>query len=131
MINKYYDIIIFGLILTTIDGWWISKYMLPKYVKWFDDIGVKMKVNWVPIILAYSIMILVYPLFIVNKNKKKELINAAIMGAFIYGLYGFTVAAIFPKYDMKFAMTEVLWGAFLYLISTYLTSIITNYIKNE
>ena len=95
--------------------------MLPKYIKWFTSINIKISYNYISILLAYIIMILVYPLFIADKDKKKELIKAALIGSIIYGLYAFTVAGIFPKYGLQFAFQEVIWGAFVYTISTFIT----------
>ena len=112
--------VLFGLILVIIDTIWISSYMGNKYRNWFKSINVDMKINYLAIGLAYITMVGIYPLFIKNNNKKKELINAALIGAIVFGLYGFTVAAIFPKYGLDFAFTEVLWGAFLYTITTFL-----------
>ena len=114
-------ILIFSLSLIIIDILWIRLHMLPKYINWFNSINLKITYNYVSIILVYFIMILVYPLFIQNKDKNKELLKAALIGSIIYGLYAFTVAGIFPKYGITFAVQEVLWGAFLYTIATFIT----------
>ena len=49
----------------------------------------------------------------------RALIKAALIGATVYGLYGFTLAGIFSSYGLGFAVTETAWGAILYLLSTY------------
>ena len=69
-------------------------------------------------------MIMSYPLLIDNADFTKGFINAIFVGIIIFGTYGFTLAAIFPKYDIKFALTETIWGIVLYAVS-YLT---TNYL---
>ena len=114
------DIVLFAVIMTIIDTIWIQSYMYPKYKSWFRSINLRMDVKIVSIILAYATMVIVYPLFIKNSNKYKELRNAALIGGIIFALYGFTVAGIFPKYGLSFAFTEVLWGVILYTITTFI-----------
>ena len=114
------ELIKFAVILTIIDTIWIRLYMLPKYKNWFKTLNNKMIYNYIAIFLAYSIMVLVYPLFIKDSNKNKELIKAALIGATVFGLYGFTLAGIFGTYGLDFALIETIWGATLYTISTFI-----------
>jgi uncharacterized membrane protein len=120
--------LIFGICLLIIDGLWIKFYMKNKYIRYFRSINTNMDVNIVPVIVAYIIMIIAYPLLIENKNKNINpgLIKALAVGLIVFGTYGFTLAAIFPKYDIKFAITETLWGMFLYGLSYLITRGITN-----
>lgn len=120
--------IIFGICLLIIDGLWITFYMKNKYIRYFRSINKNMDVNIVSVIVAYIIMIIAYPLLIENKNKNINpgLIRALAVGLIVFGTYGFTLAAIFPKYDIKFAITETLWGMFLYGLSYLITKGITN-----
>lgn len=115
-----FDIIKFGIIMTIIDTIWIRLYMLPKYKNWFSTIGLNMRYNYISIFLAYFTMILVYPLLIKNIDKKRELINAAIVGGAVFGLYAFTVCGIFPKYGLDFAFTELIWGVVLYTTTVFI-----------
>jgi uncharacterized membrane protein len=120
--------LIFGICLLIIDGLWITFYMKNKYIRYFRSINKNMDVNIVSVIVAYIIMIIAYPLLIENKNKNINpgLIRAVAVGLIVFGTYGFTLAAIFPKYDIKFAITETLWGMFLYGLSYLITRGITN-----
>lgn len=120
------ELIIFALIITVIDSVWLRSYMLPKYTQWFDSIGVSMEIDRTAILLAYLLMVLVYPLLIKDNDRETELVRAACVGAAIFGLYGFTVAAIFPKYDLKFALTELVWGVVLYTSTTFIKQKITS-----
>lgn len=111
---------IFALVLILIDALWIRTFMYPKYKSWFNQLGVTMQSKYYAIIIAYFVMVLVYPLFIMNNDKERELIKAATIGACIYALYGFTVAAIFPHYGLGLASIETIWGCVLYFICTLL-----------
>jgi len=118
---------IFAILLTVIDTIWIRLYMLPKYNNWFSKLNVNMTINYLSVFLAYSVMVLVYPTLIANNQTLNEqLIKAALIGFFIYGLYGFTVAGIFPHYGVDFALTEAIWGTVLYTSVTFLTHKLTN-----
>lgn len=118
---------IFAILLTVIDTVWIRLYMLPKYNNWFNKLNVSMTINYLSVFLAYSVMILVYPTLIANNDTlNKRLIKAALIGFFIYGLYGFTVAGIFPHYGVDFALTEAIWGTVLYTSVTFLTHKLSN-----
>ena len=116
------QILKFGILLISFDLLWIKTVMLPMYKKWFKFINIKMKSNIVSMFIAYSIMVSIYPLFIQHNNKQLELMRAITIGGVVFGLYGFTVASIFPKYSISFALIETLWGMLLYGITTYLSN---------
>ena len=121
------ELVIFAVLLTLIDTIWIRLFMLPKYNNWFDKLNVNMSINYLSIFLAYSVMILVYPTLIANNTSLKEkLVKGALIGFFIYALYGFTVAGIFPHYGVDFALTEAIWGTILYTTVTFLTHKLSN-----
>tara|TARA_B100000575_G_C22517412_1_gene335904 strand:- start:4 stop:306 length:303 start_codon:yes stop_codon:yes gene_type:complete len=99
--------------------------MLPKYDKWFKSMNiVKVNYNYAAIILAYLVMVLIYPIFIQDSDQKKELKKAALIGATVFAIYAFTVASLFPKYGLDLAFTEIIWGTVLYTTTTYLTNLI-------
>ena len=118
-------IVIFALLITIIDSIWLRFVMSSLYKKWFNNINIKMSFNTIAVILAYSLMILTYPLVIKNTNSKKEILNAVYVGFLVYGIYGFTVAAIFPKYNLAMALLETVWGTILYGSVTFLTQLLS------
>ena len=120
--------VIFAICISLVDTVWVNFYMKQKYVNYLRSIGYKMSVNVMSAVIAYIIMIVAYPLLIYSKNNREGLMKALSVGLVIFGTYGFTLAAIFPKYDMKFALTETLWGAVLYSVSFLLTSFISGII---
>ena len=114
------ETLLFAVIMTIIDTIWIRTFMYPKYKAWFRSLNLRMDIKILSIIFAYATMVIVYPLFIKNKDSKRELLNAALIGGIIFALYGFTVAGIFPNYGLDFAFTEVIWGVILYTSTTYI-----------
>ncbi len=119
--------LIFAILLLVIDISWLYFFMSGKYLSFFNKMNLELKTDKVSASIAYLILILCYPLIIHNSNNK--LLTSIMLGAVIYGTYGFTLSAIFSDYNIKLALTEMLWGSFLFLITTYLTNIISNNIS--
>ena len=112
-----YKYLLFALILTIIDIIWLKVYMIGQYSSLFDILKLDMKVNIINALLAYFLLIVAYPILIEDNDKNKSLKKGTIFGALAYGIYGFTLAAILPKYDTLFAIKETIWGATLYFLS--------------
>lgn len=117
--------LLFGLCLLILDFLWLQLFMKQKYIDYFRSIKIGMSIDKLSIFIAYVIMIGSYPLLIDNPDFITGLIKAVSVGIVIFGTYGFTLSAVFPKYDIKFAITETVWGVILYGIS-YLFSSITS-----
>lgn len=124
-LSKY---IVFGIIILTIDLTWLYLYMIKKYNQLFKSINLKIKNNILPAIIAYLLLIIAYPLIIESDNNNTTLQRAFIFGILSYGIYGFTLATILPKYNLRFAITETLWGGTLYVLSTLILSNIIKFI---
>lgn len=114
-------ILVFGIILTIIDVVWLRGVMMNLYKSWFSKLNLSMEGHIGAAIVAYSLMILAYPLLVQSENPRQELLRAAAFGAIAYGVYGFTVAAVFPKYGVGMASLETVWGMTLYTVSAFLT----------
>ena len=115
-----YKIVIFGLLILLFDIPWLYYYMAGTYKSLFDKLGLELNMNIVGAVIAYSIMIISFPYLIEDKDKTKMLQRAAMLGFCIYGTYAFTLHAILPEYDIKLALTEVVWGTLLYTSTTKL-----------
>ena len=117
--------LIFAAFITLIDIPWIRYVMFQQYKGVFD---IKMKPE--AAVIAYTCMIITYPLIISKfSTLKEQLMIAASIGCVIYGTYGFTLAAIYNKYPMNLAIMETLWGTTLFTIATFLTYKIGKYLE--
>ena len=121
--------IIFGIIILMIDIPWLLFYMKDLYKQLFKRLNLKMSGNMIAAIIAYSIMILSYPFLIYDKDETIMVKRAGLLGFVIYGVYGFTLSAFLPKYNMSFAIKETVWGTLLYIVATKLTNVIYKYIR--
>ena len=126
MISYFLQNLIFGIIVLLLDIPVITLFMKKKYDKLFSSLNLKMNTKAIFAVLAYLCMILSFYL-IKNSDKKKMLINAAVLGFGIYGTYAFTLATILPNYTLDFALTELSWGIILYTLATYLTIKVSDY----
>lgn len=114
--------VIFAIILTVIDIPWISLVMIRLYKNIFP-----IKLNYLATIIAYICLVVTYPLIISKGTTLKEqLCTALFLGMIIYGTYGFTLAAFHAKYPLKNALAEMLWGMTLFVLTTYLTYLVSD-----
>lgn len=118
--------ILFGICLLILDGLWINFFMKWKYINYFKTLKLGMSIDKLAIVIAYIIMIMSYPLLIYNVDFTNGLIKAGSVGLIIFGTYGFTLAGVFPNYDIKFAIIETIWGIILYGLSYIITNKLIN-----
>lgn len=119
--NLILKTIIFGLTILAIDIPWIIFYMKKQYVNLFKKLNISFNGSILSAVLAYSIMILSFPVLIYNKNENIMLKRAFFLGLIIYGTYGFTLGALLPGYNLSFAFKETVWGSLLYTLATFIT----------
>ena len=60
----------------------------------------------------------------------KESLNGSLFGIILYGVYDFTAAAVLKNWDIKLAIKDILWGGFVYFITSLVTSFYIKYNKN-
>jgi uncharacterized membrane protein len=111
-------IFIFGLLLLLLDLPFIKYVMQPRYKIMFPDI----QTNLVYMLCAYALMILSW--YLINGN----VMLGALTGMIIYGVYAFTLLALFPKYTLSSALIEIIWGTLLFSSITFLTNKIQKHV---
>ena len=117
--------------LLILDFLWIGLYMGSRYSTMIKKIqGKAMKPNWLYAIIAYTLMVIGLNLFVLpNINVKKVTIKDCLtygfmFGLVLYGVYDFTIGAVLEKWSMSLAVLDVLWGGFVYFISSYILKFI-------
>jgi uncharacterized membrane protein len=96
------------------------------YQQLFSKLGLTLSGNVVAAILAYVVMTLSFPLLIQDPDPQKMLWRATAVGLVVYATYGFTLSAILPGYGLNLALTETVWGMFLYTMATLVTQYLTS-----
>jgi len=121
---KTKKIIISAILLIIIDFlylFFIKDYFL-KQVQLVQN-GSSVSINYKSVILCYLFLIFGLNYFIITKPYQgiKTVINAFILGVFVYGVYETTTIALFKKWNITLASLDVLWGGVLFSLTTYLT----------
>lgn len=104
--------IIFAILLICIDIPFVNKFVLPKY----KAIGLGLQPVMIYALCAYTVMICSW--FLIQGGVFK----AMLLGFIIYAIYAFTLACILPGYTLSFALTEIVWGTFLFTFVTFITN---------
>lgn len=130
--NRILLLIFFTLIIDLI---WIGKITKSHWDSNIQNIqGIPLKIKPGFAALSYICLIggLIY--FVqsdlhINKNNymQKSLINGALFGLAVYGVYDFTNLAIFNNWSLNVAIMDILWGTFLCSVIPF----ISNYIYYE
>jgi len=123
--------IIITLIIVLIDVLWITLVMKKHYSTQIRDIqgGQNMKTNAVYAIIAYIFLLIgLYHFVLPNISKTNRLHDSIkygfVYGVIVYGIYDFTSAAVFDKWNIKMALVDVLWGGTIATFSAYVLSLL-------
>lgn len=80
---------------------------------------VTMKLRPIGAVLCY--LFLAVGLYLLIISKRRSELEAALLGAVIYGTYDLTNYATLKKWDWKFAVVDIIWGTTLFWATTALT----------
>ena len=108
-----------ALVLLLLDILWINIFMGAKYESMVMQIqGKPLRFKSQYALLAYICMTIGLYVFVlpvrVETTLKTTLARAALFGAMLYGVFDFTNASVFDKFDINLALIDIMWGSFLY-----------------
>ena len=86
-----------------------------------------MEVKKLPAAFAWFSTVFSLYYFIIRENKSE--FEAAILGFIIYSIFDGTNLAIFKKYSLKAFSVDILWGTFLFFISTLIFNSVKKYLS--
>ena len=115
------EIIKSSLIMLILDFIWLTMFMSKRYKVMIKDIqGEELKVNMIYAVLVYLLMIIGQQVYIkpLIKSKKDVLIYGGLFGLIVFGIYDLTAGAVIKKWDLKLAIIDILWGVFLFTVSS-------------
>tara|TARA_Y100000389_G_scaffold194699_1_gene225066 strand:- start:3528 stop:3872 length:345 start_codon:yes stop_codon:yes gene_type:complete len=87
----------------------------------------KLVLNPLSALIAYILMIIGINHFIISKQQPVS--DAFLLGLVIYGVYDATNYATLKNWTINMALTDTLWGATLFSLTTCLTYYIKRTIK--
>ena len=85
-----------------------------------------LELNFISTLLCY--ILLTTGIYYFAIYKKLSIIETAILGLFVYGVYETTTHAIFKEWKWTTVLMDTLWGAILFSTSVYLHKKLIKYI---
>lgn len=114
------DYIIPAFTMLTLDSLYLSKIGGPLFAPMIQNIqGEKLKLNMYGAIVVYVLLFFVIYKFIIHERKSPN--DAFLLGLCIYGVFDFTNMALFKKYNLFPAIIDMIWGGFLFYMTTWIT----------
>ncbi len=128
--NTFFKILcIVSFLVITIDFFWIKLYMADQYEPILNSIqNTSAFIRFIPTVFVYITIILAIVLFVIPKvsylNRFSDsLLYGGILGACMYGMFSATNYALLKSWSFKVMLLDTFWGAILYSIVTYLTTL--------
>lgn len=110
-----------SLTMLILDFIWLTMFMSKRYKVMIKDIqGEELKVKMIYAALVYLLMIIGQQVYVkpLIKSKKDVLIYGGLFGLIVFGIYDLTAGAVIKKWDLKLAIIDILWGVFLFTVSS-------------
>ena len=111
-----------SLTMLILDFIWLTMFMSKRYKVMIKDIqGEELKVKMIYAALVYLLMIIGQQVYVkpLIKSKKDVLIYGGLFGLIVFGIYDLTAGAVIKKWDLKLAIIDILWGVFLFTVSSF------------
>jgi uncharacterized membrane protein len=120
MFKKLIPFLTSSAILLTVDIIYLYNVGMTTFQKNVQVIqGSPLELNIYGALLSYVCVIGVLYYFIISQHK--SILDAFLLGIFLYGTFDMTNLAMFKKYAWKTAITDTLWGGTLFAITTWAT----------
>ena len=89
------------------------------FMKQIQDVqGSPLELNLVGAIPCYIILITGLYYFIIKSNR--SILDAFLLGLFVYGVYEFTNLSIIKKWRLQTVIIDTLWGGILFATTTFI-----------
>jgi uncharacterized membrane protein len=119
------------LVLTTVilvaDGIWLTATASGTRKMIAALQGQPLSIRALPAVIVYAIMIAAVWFFAVRPatSVQEAAVRGAALGFAMYGLYDLTNYATLAKYPLWFALTDIVWGTFLFTVAAATTVALT------
>ena len=112
------DIIKVGIIMVLLDSIYLTAFKKHFANQILIVQSKPMSVQMLPVIVTYCILVFGLYYFIIKQ--RKSVMDAALLGFVIYGVYEFTNKSIIKDWTYFTAILDVTWGTILFGLTTYL-----------
>lgn len=86
--------------------------------------GTRIEMKMVGVVFVYLVIAFGLNYFIIERNG--SVMDAFVLGLFVYGVYEFTNYSIFKKWDAKTVVMDTLWGGILFAGTTYVINTVVD-----
>jgi uncharacterized membrane protein len=115
------------IIVISIDYLWLGIAMKKFYLKELSKVSkIREKFNIASAGIVYLLLAFGISYFIIpnSSNLLSAIINGAILGLIIYGVYDLTNYSVFEKFSLKMSIIDIIWGAILCACASMITYLI-------
>ena len=116
------DIIKVGIIMVLLDSIYLTAFKKHFANQILIVQSKPMSVQMLPVVITYCILVFGLYYFIIKQ--RKSVMDAALLGFVIYGVYEFTNKSIIKDWTYFTAVLDVIWGTILFGLTTYLYNIL-------
>lgn len=133
--SKIKEFLVVLIILFIIDLPFLNYFMSKKWGIMVQNIQHQpMKINFKSafvtyLLMAFAIVFYVLPYISEENLFKESILIGGFLGLIIYGIFDLTNLSIIQNYDVNIAILDILWGALLFAITTYISKRILISIK--
>jgi len=133
--SKIKEFLVVLIILFIIDLPFLNYFMSKKWSIMVQNIQHQsMKINFKSafvtyLLMAFAIVFYVLPYISEENLFKESILIGGFLGLIIYGIFDLTNLSIIQNYDINIAILDILWGALLFAITTYISKKILISIK--
>lgn len=112
------DILKVGIIMILLDSIYLTAFKKHFANQILIVQSKPMSVQMLPVVITYCILVFGLYYFIIKQ--RKSVMDAALLGFVIYGVYEFTNKSIIKDWTYFTAVLDVSWGTILFGLTTYL-----------
>lgn len=113
------EIIVSSLILIVLDALFIYLMSSTFSSQILDVQRAPLHINIYGAVLCYILIIFGLNYFIIQK--RKSVLDAFLLGVFVYGVYETTSLSLLRKWRPTTVLIDTLWGGILFALTTYFT----------
>ena len=127
---KVKNIICGIVVLLVLDILWLWLFMAQRYKQMIGKIqSTAMKANMLYAVFAYILMCFGLYWFVMKNedpdNKiQSNILNGALFGLMVYGIYNFTAGAVLSDWSGKVMIYDIVWGMFVYAAAASVGSLV-------
>ena len=126
--EKFMTLFISSMILLVVDVLYLYNIGMVSFKKNVELIQKSpLELNTYGALISYVCVIGILYYFVISQHK--SVIDAFILGIFLYGTFDMTNVSMFKKYEWKTAFADTLWGGVLFSFTTWATYAILKMFK--